>query len=265
MPKLKTSFADHSYKREKGTSIHAVLDLMDLCDMPIKGWEDAVGTLEVEAEKSLEECRDMWERANRGKAVKATGGQTVDSISADCFLGEKEAEELKKAIEEHGSVPLFAFLDLVDCKPFVRIDYRRAPTGVDDSNPLTGYEIIKISLEPGAGGYFSRDIKNPDVEKYKRRITAGEKIAEAKADLDEAVRDYRRWEEAARAQNLKKCEAQMAWDEALYADREEREKALENLEKAERGERIIQERKAEAARAVNEAANRREEARKDLY
>ena len=74
------------FKGEKGISVSCEFDLTDLSDVPIKSWEDAVGMLEVEADKEVEKCRDLWEKANRGKTVIATGGQTIDSIPSDCFV-----------------------------------------------------------------------------------------------------------------------------------------------------------------------------------
>ena len=46
-------------KGEKGVSVSCEFDLTDLCDVPIKSWEDAVGMLEVEADKKVEKCRDF--------------------------------------------------------------------------------------------------------------------------------------------------------------------------------------------------------------
>ena len=56
----------------------------------------------------------------------------------ECFVDGKKVEEFERAIEERGSMPMFAFLDLVGLKLLMATGYWRAPTGINNADRLKG-------------------------------------------------------------------------------------------------------------------------------
>ena len=105
-------------------------------------------------------------------------------------MKDKKVREFEKAVKEYGSLPMFAFLDLIGYKPFMSVHYiiGRGGIGIDTTSPLEGHKTYTVELdEPqeyyDCDGYdtdwtdgqvyilrFQRDAEDLDIERYEEQV-----------------------------------------------------------------------------------------------